>query len=112
MGSRSTDEISEFDMRQFVLLEEATLRLRQELGRAGAREQALREVPLVFDMPVLDAAARSGDRMLASQLAVILGGVSKRGDWPGRRESFAGPVREAHLAEARRRVAERAVEAS
>ena len=110
MRRRYTDEMSEFDMRQMLLLEEGTLRLRPTLGRIGAREQAAYEMPLVFDSPVLEAAVRSGDPLLPSSLAVVLGGASSRKDWPGRRESFVGPVRDAHITEAQRRVAARGTE--
>lgn len=98
--------MSDFDMRQMLLLEEQTHRLRKTLGRKGAREQAMNKMPLVFDLPVLEAAVRRGDPLLPSTLATVLGGVSRRNDWPSRRESFTAPARHAHITEARQRAAE------
>ena len=106
MRHRYTDELSDFDMRQMLLLEEQTLRLRETLGRNGARERAVNEVPLVFDLPVLEAAVRRCDPLLPSILATVLGGVSRRNDGATRREAFTGPARDAHITEARRRAAE------
>lgn len=107
MGHRFSDELSEFDMRQMLLLEEGTLRYRPVIGRAGARHRAADEMPLAFDLPSLERAARNADPLLASTLAMVLGGVASRSDWPARRRAFAGAVRDAHLVEARRRVAAR-----
>jgi hypothetical protein len=107
MRHRLSDEMSEFDMQQMLLLEEGTLRYRPLIGRAGARQRAVDEMPLVFDSPALETAARGGDPLLPSSLAMILGGVASRSDWSARRLAFAGAARDAHIAEARRRVAAR-----
>ena len=109
MTQRFTDEMSEFDMRQMLLLEEETLRYRPLIGRAGARQRAAEEMPLVFDSRALETAARVSDPLLASTLAMLLGGVSSRTDWPERRLAFAGLARDAHITEARRRVAARSM---
>lgn len=106
MRHRFTDEMSEFDMRQMLLLEEGTLHYRPLIGRAGARQRAPDEMPLVFDSPGPEA-ARGIDPLLPSSLAMVLGGVARRGDWPARRLAFVGAARDAHIAEARRRVAAR-----
>jgi hypothetical protein len=107
MRHRFTDEMSEFDMRQMLLLEEGTLRCRPLIGRAGARQRAADEMPLVFDLPALETAARGSDPLLPSSLAMVLGWVASRSDWPARRLAFAGVARDAHIAEAWRRVAAR-----
>ncbi len=107
MSHRRTDEMSEFDMRQMLLLEEPTLRYRPLIGRAGARQRAADEMPLAFDLPALENAVRGSDPLLASSLAVVMGWVASRSDWPGRRLAFAGAARDAHIAEARRRAAAR-----
>jgi len=109
MRQRFTDEMSEFDMRQMQLLEEETLRYRPLIGRAAARQRAAEELPLVFDSPALETAVRVSDPLLASTMAMVLGGVSSRSDWPERRLAFAGPARDAHIVEARRRVAARSM---
>ncbi len=100
---RLTDEVSDFDMRQMLLLEERITLLRPAIGKAEARRRAAAEIPLAFGMPALDAAARADGPMLSSTLAMLLGGLSKRADRPDRREAFAGPARDAHVAEARQR---------
>ncbi len=107
MRHRSTDEMSEFDIRQMLLFEEGTLRYRPLIGRAGARQRAADEMPLVFDSPALDTAARGSDPLFPSLLATVLSGVASRRDWPDRRLDFAGPARAAHVTEARHRVAAR-----
>jgi hypothetical protein len=103
--ARFTDQLSDFDMRQFLLLEEGISRHRSALGKAEARRRAASEMSPAFDVPALDAAARAGDLMLPSTLATVLGGLSRRADWPDRRAAFTGPARDAHLAEARLRAA-------
>lgn len=107
MRHRFTDEMSEFDMRQMLLLEEGTLRYRPLVGRVGARQRAADEMSLVFDSPALETAARGSDPLLPSLLAMVLGGVARRSDWTGRRLAFAGPARDIHITEAKRRVAAR-----
>lgn len=103
MGRRSTDQMSEFDMRQLLVFEEALARHQPLYGRAEARRRAMAEMPLVFDTPAWQAAAHNGDSLLPSYLASALGGVAQRADWPSRRQVFNGAVRERHLAEARTR---------
>ena len=107
MRHRFTDELSEFDMRQMLLLEEGTLRYRPLIGHAGARQRAADEMPLVFDSPGLETAARGNDPLLPSSLAMVLGWLASRSDWPARRLAFSGAIRDAHIAEARRRASAR-----
>jgi hypothetical protein len=102
---RSTDQLSDFDMRQMILLEEGLTRHQAALGRTDALRQAAAEMPLVFDLPTLDADVRAGSPMLPSTLAMILGWVSQRSDWQDRRTAFTGPARDTHTAEARQRSA-------
>lgn len=104
---RSTDQLSDFDMRQMLLLEEGLAHHQAALGKADALRRAVGEIPLVFDLPKLDADARAGDPTLSSTLAMALSWVSQRGDWPDRRRAFTGPVRDAHVADARQRAAGR-----
>lgn len=100
---RYTDEMSEFDIRQMLLFEEGILRYRPTLGRAAAREKAAQEMPLIFDSTGLDAPGP----MYPSILASVLGGLSRRKDWPSRRQAFTGPARANHIVEAQRRFEER-----
>jgi hypothetical protein len=100
VGRRLTDQMSDFDMRQLLVFEEALTRYQPLYGRAEARRRATGEIPLVFDMPTWQAAARSGDGLLPSYLAAALGGAAQRADWPSRRQLFDDQVRGRHLAEA------------
>jgi hypothetical protein len=102
MARSSTDEMSEFDVGQLLLFEEAIRRYQPAVGRRGARDRAVEEMPLVFDSETLGAAARSGDRLLPSYLAQELAWVAQRTDWGSRRQRIVGAVRDAHLAEAPR----------
>lgn len=102
---RLTDQLSDFDMRQMLLLEEGLACHQAALGKTDALWRAVGEIPLVFDLPALDADARAGNPTLPSTLAMVLSWVSQRGDWPDRRRAFTGPVRDAHVAEACQRTA-------
>ena len=100
---RRADQMSDFDIRQLLVFEEALTRYQAILGRADARQRAAAGMPLVFDNPTWQAAVQNGDGLLPSYLASALSGVARRGDWPARRQLFDDLVRESHLAEARRR---------
>jgi hypothetical protein len=93
--------MSDFDMRQLLVSEEALARYQSLHGRAEARRRAAAEIPLVFDTPAWQAAVRSGDNLLPSYLAAAVGGVVRCGDWPSRRQLFDDQARGCHLAEAR-----------
>jgi hypothetical protein len=77
--------MSEFDMRQLLVFEEALVRNQPLYGRAEARRRAAAQMPLVLDTPAWQAAASTGDSLLPSYLAAALGGVAQRADWPSRR---------------------------
>lgn len=102
---KPTDQLSDFDIRQMLLLEEGLTRHQAALGKTDALRRTVGEIPLVFDLPALDADARAGNPALPSTLAMVLSWASQRGDWPDRRRAFTGPVRDAHVADARRRTA-------
>lgn len=74
---------------------------------SAARQRAAEEMPLVFDLPSLEAAVLDGSALLPSTLATLLGGLSRRSDWPARRKEFTRSAQDAHIAEARRRAAAR-----
>jgi hypothetical protein len=95
--------MSEFDLGQLLLFDEAVRQYQPILGRRGACDRAVKEMPLGFDSETLDAAVRSGDPLLASYLAQELSWVAQRNDWSSRRQRFVGAARDAHLAEAERR---------
>ena len=100
-----TDEISDFDMAQLLLFEEALHRHQSQFGRVDARNHAAAELVPVFDTEAWQIAANDGTGFLPSLLAGGLSMVDRRKDWPVRREGFSGPARTAHLAEAERREA-------
>ncbi len=95
--------MSDFDMCQLLVFEEALARNQPFHGRAEARRRAVAQMPLVFDTPAWQAAATTGDSLLPSYLAAALGGVARRADWPSRRQLFNDQARDAHLAEAQAR---------
>ena len=92
-------------MRQLLLFEEGLHRHEAMIGRADARRRAAAEISQVFDAVTLQAAVGTGDALLPSYLAQVLGWVARRNDWPTRRQRFVGEARDAHLAEAQLRSA-------
>jgi len=58
MTRRSTDGMSQFDMRQLLLFDDLMRRYEPLIGRATARRRAADEMPLAFDSPTLETAAR------------------------------------------------------
>jgi hypothetical protein len=103
MTGRSTDEFSEFDMRQLLLFEESVRQYQPMVGRRGARDRAAAEMPLIFDSEPLNAAVHNGDPLLPSYLAQHLAWVAQRSDWSSRQRGFVSAARDAHLVEAERR---------
>lgn len=100
MRHRSTDELPEFDMRQLLLFDELVQRYQSQMGRAATRRRAADEMPLVFDSPAMEAAARRDDPLLPSFLAQQRSWVVRRSDWVQRKQLFTGPVRAVHMTEA------------
>ncbi len=76
--------MSDFDMRQLLVFEEALTRYQPLYGRTEARRRAAAEMPLVFDIPRWRTEARGYDSLQPSYLAAALGGVAQRADWPFR----------------------------
>ena len=70
---RSTDEVSEFDMKQLLLFEEVLHQHEAIIGPPDARSHTAAEMPQVFDSPTMQAAVGTGDPLLPSYLAQELG---------------------------------------
>lgn len=102
-----TDQVSEFDIKQLLIFDEALRRHQPSAGRRAARQMAAAELSLVFDLKPLERAARRGDPLLPSYLAQTLSQFAQRNDWPSWQQRFDGPAREAHAAEAKRRLEQR-----